>query len=80
MDRTYLHAGRILTLLALYREIDISSLRDQRRVVVMFGFFKILKISSLEPCDPDPMQLAIVARVVIFLYTGVHTSSAPNAP
>ena len=67
MDRTYLHAGRVLTLLALNGQIDESFFRNQVRVIVMFGVFKIDQVSSLESENPDPVELRIMAGVDYFL-------------
>jgi hypothetical protein len=78
VDRTYLHAGRLLTLLALNREIDESLLGNQFRVIVMFRVFEIDQVSSLEPENPDPLELRIMARMVVFLHTGIDASSAAN--
>jgi hypothetical protein len=78
MDRTYLHTGRILTLLTLNREIDESFFWDQIRVIIMFRVFEIDQVSSLEPENPDPVELRIMARMVVFLHTGIDASSAAN--
>jgi len=80
MDRAYLHARRVLTVLALYRQIDKPFLWDLRRIVVMFGVFKIDKISSLKPENPDPLELRFVAGIIVFFYTGIDASSAADAP
>jgi hypothetical protein len=79
VNRTYLHTGRLLTLLTLNGEIDESFLRNQVRVVVMFRVLKIDQVSSFEPEHPDPLKLRIVARLIILFHTGIDTSSTPNA-
>jgi len=79
VDRTYLHTGRLLTLLALNGKIDESFLRNQVRVIVMFRVFKVDQVSSLESENPDPLKLRIMAGLVILFHTGVDASSAPNA-
>jgi len=79
MDRTYLHTGRILTLLTLNGEIDESFFWNQIRVIIMFRVFEIDKVSSLEPENPDPLELRIMARMIIFFHTGIDTSPAANA-
>lgn len=79
MNRAYFYARRIFTVLALYRHIDEIFFRNQRRVVVMLGVFKIDKISPFEPENPDPMELRLVARIIVFFYTCIDASSAANA-
>jgi len=79
MDRTDLHTGRILTLLALNGKIDIPFLRNRIRIVVMFRVFEINQISSLQLEDPDPMKLTFVAGLVILLDTGIDASPATDA-
>jgi hypothetical protein len=61
MDGTNLHTGWVLTLLALDRQIDEPLLGDLRGIVIMLGVFEIDEIPSLEPEDPDPVQLRIMA-------------------
>jgi hypothetical protein len=78
MDRTYLHTGRILTLLALNGEIDESFFWNQIRVIIMFRVFEIDQVSSLEPENPDPLELRIMVRMIVFFHTGINTSSAAN--
>ncbi len=80
MDRTYLHTGRVLTVLALDRQIDEPFLRNLGRIIVMFGVLEIDQASPLEPEDPDPVELMLRSGVVIFFYTGVDAPSAPDAP
>ncbi len=46
----------------------------------MFGVFKIDQVAPFEPEDPDPLELRFEARVIVFLYTGIDTSSAADAP
>jgi hypothetical protein len=79
MDGTDLHTGRVLTLLALDRKIDIPFLGHRVRIVVMFGVFKIDQISSLQLEDPDPMELTFVAGLIILLDTGIDASPATDA-
>jgi hypothetical protein len=79
VDRTYLHAGRLLALLTLNGEIDESFFRNQVRMIVMFRVFKIDQVSSSESENPDPLKLRITARVVILFHTGIDASSAPDA-
>jgi hypothetical protein len=78
VDRTYLHTGRLLTLLALNGKIDESFLRNQVRVIVMFRVFKVDQVSSLESENPDPLKLRIMAGLVILFHAGIDASSAPN--
>jgi hypothetical protein len=79
MDRANLDTRRVFALLALHGHIEKPLLRDQRRVVVMLGVFKIDKVSSLEPDDPDPMELRLITGIIVFFYTGIDALSAPNA-
>jgi hypothetical protein len=79
VDRTDFHAGGILTLLALNRKIDISFLRYDVRIVVMFRVFKIDQISPFQPEDSDPMELRVIAGVVVFFHAGVDAPSAAYA-
>jgi hypothetical protein len=79
MNRTYFHAGRLLTLLTLNGEIDESFFRNYVRVIVMFRVFKVDQVSSFESENPDPLKLRIMAGLVILFHTGVNTSSTPNA-
>jgi hypothetical protein len=78
MDRTYLHAGRILTLLTLNGKIDESLFWNQVRVIIVFGIFEIDQISSFEPENPDPVELRIMARKIVFFCTGINASAAAN--
>jgi hypothetical protein len=41
MDRTYLHAGRLLALLTLNGEIDKTLFRYNIRIIIVFGVFEI---------------------------------------
>jgi hypothetical protein len=79
MDRTDLHTGRILTLLALDGKIDIPFLRNRVRIVVMFRVFEIDQISSLQLEDPDPMELTFVAGLIILLDACIDASPATDA-
>jgi hypothetical protein len=78
MDRAYLHTGRILTLLTLNREIDESLFWNQVRVIIMFRVFEIDQVSSLEPENPDPLELGVMAGRIVFFHTGIDASTAPN--
>jgi len=78
MDRTDLHTRRILTLLTLNRKIDESLFWNQVRVIIMFRIFKIDQVSSLEPENPDPVELGMMAGRIVFFYTGINASSAAN--
>jgi hypothetical protein len=78
MNRTYLHTGRVLALLALDREIDEPLLRNGIRVIIMFRVFEIDQVSSLESEDPDPVELRIIARMIVFLHTSINASSTAN--
>jgi hypothetical protein len=49
MDRTYLHTRRVLTMLALDRQIDEAFLRDEVRVIVMLRIFEVDQASLFEP-------------------------------
>jgi len=79
MDRANLHAGRILALLTLDRQIDKPFFRNGFRGVVMFRVFQIDQVSSLQSEDSDPVELAGITGLIIFLDTGVDASSTPNA-
>jgi hypothetical protein len=48
MDRTYFHTRRVLTMLALNRQIDEAFLWDQVRVIVMLRIFEIDQASLFE--------------------------------
>jgi hypothetical protein len=78
MDRTHLHTGRILTLLALDGKIDEPFFGDQVRIIIMFGVFEIDQISFLQLEDSDPLKLTFVAGLIIFLDTSIDTSPAPD--
>jgi hypothetical protein len=80
VDRTNFDAGRLLTLLTLNGKIDESLFGNDFRVVVMVRIFKIDQVSSLEPENPDPLKLRIMARVIIFLDTSINASPAANTP
>ena len=79
MDRTNLHTGRVLTLLALNREIDETLSPGQVRIIIMFRVFEIDQVSSLEPENPDPVKLRIMARMIVFFHTGIDASPAADA-
>jgi hypothetical protein len=78
MDRAYLHAGRVLTLLTLNGKIDESLFWNQVRVIIMFRIFKIDQVSSLEPENPDPLELGVMAGRIVFFHTGINASTAAN--
>jgi hypothetical protein len=80
MDRAYLHTRGVLAVLALNRQIDEAFLWDCLRIIVMLGVFKIDKISSLEPENPDPLKLRFIAGIIVFFNTGIDTSSTADAP
>jgi hypothetical protein len=80
VNRTNLDAGRFLTLLTLNGKVDESFFGNDFRVVVMVRIFKIEQVSSLEPENPDPLKLRIMARVIIFFHTSINASPASNAP
>jgi hypothetical protein len=61
VNRTYLHTGGLLALLALDGEIDESFFRNEVRVIVMFRVFEVDQVSSLESEHPDPLKLGIMA-------------------
>jgi hypothetical protein len=79
VDRTNLHARRLLTLLTLNGEIDKTLFRNDIRVVMVFRVFKIDQVSSFEPEHPNPLKLGIMSRMIIFLHTSINASSAPYA-
>jgi hypothetical protein len=79
MDRAYLYTGRILTLLTLNRKIDESFFWNQIRGIIMFRVFEIDQVSSLEPENPDPLKLRVMARMIVFFHAGIDTSPAANA-
>jgi hypothetical protein len=66
--------------LALNRKIDIPFLRHDVRIVVMFRVFEIDQISPFQPENSDPMELRVMAGVVIFFYAGIDTPSAADTP
>jgi len=80
MDRAYFNTGRILTLLALDRQVDEPFFWDQVRIIIMFGVFEVDQISSLEPENPDPLKLGFISRLIVFFHTRIDTSPASNAP
>jgi hypothetical protein len=80
MDRAYFNTRRVLTLLALDGQIDEPFLRDQVRIIIMFGVFEVDQISSLEPENPDPLKLRFISGLIVFFHTGINTSPASNAP
>jgi hypothetical protein len=80
VDGTNLHTRRVLTLLALNRQIDEPLLGDLRRIVIMLGVFKIDKIPSLESENPDPLELRFIAGIIVFFYARIDASSATDAP
>jgi hypothetical protein len=45
----------------------------------MLRVFKIDKISSLEPENPDPLKLRFIAGIIVFFNTGIDTSPAADA-
>jgi hypothetical protein len=66
-------------LLALNGKIDESLFRDQVGIIVMFRVLEIDEIPSLESENPNPLELRIAARLIIFFHAGVNTSPAANA-
>jgi hypothetical protein len=44
----------------------------------MLRVFKIDKISSLEPENPDPLKLRLIAGIIVFFYTGIDASPATD--
>jgi hypothetical protein len=78
VDRANFYTGRLLTLLTLDGKIDESLLGNDFGVIVMVRVFKIDQISSLEPENPDPLKLRIMARVIILFHTGINASPAAN--
>jgi hypothetical protein len=79
MDRTNLHARRLLTLLTLNGEIDKTLFRYDIRIVIVFRVFEIDQVSSLKPEHPDPLKLRVMSRMIILFHTGIDASSATNA-
>jgi len=79
VDRANLHTGRILALLALDGEIEKPLFWNRVRVIVMVGVFEIDEVSPFESENSDPLKLRIMARLIVFFYTGIDASSAPNA-
>jgi len=78
VHRTDLHARRVFTVLALHGHVEKPFLRDLGRIVVMLGVFKIDQVSSLEPEDPDPVELGFVSGVIVFFYTGINAPPAAD--
>jgi hypothetical protein len=66
-------------LLTLNGKIDESLLGNDFRVIVMVGVFEIDQVSSLEPENPDPLKLRVMARIIVFFHAGIDASSAANA-
>ncbi len=79
VDRADFHARGVLTLLALNRKVGEPFLRYEVRVVVMVRVLEIDQISPPQAEDSDPVELRIIAGVVVFLYTGIDAPSAANA-
>ena len=61
VDRAHLHTGRVLTLLTLNGKIDKAFFRNEIRVIIMFGVFKIDQVPSLEPENPNPLKLRVMS-------------------
>jgi hypothetical protein len=80
MDRAYLYARRVLAVLALNRKVDKPLFRYEGSFVVMFGVFEIDQATPLESENPDPVELMLRARVIIFFDTGIDASSTTDAP
>jgi len=78
VDGADFHAGWILTLLALNRKVDIPFLRYQVRIVVMFRVFEIDQVSPFQLENSDPLELRVMAGVVVFLHAGIDTPSAAD--
>jgi len=79
VDRADLDAGGVLTLLALHRKIKEPRLRNKVRIVEMFGVFKVNQVSPLEPENTNPLELGVMARVVVFFHTRVNAPPAADA-
>jgi hypothetical protein len=79
MDRTNFYTGRVLTLLALDGQVGEARFRNQIGIIVMFRIFKIDQVSSFEPEDPDPLELAFISGVIVFLHAGIDASPAADA-
>jgi hypothetical protein len=64
--------------LALNRKIDIPFLRYDVRIVVMFRVFEIDQVSPFQLQNSDPLELRVMAGVVVFLHAGIDTPSAAD--
>jgi len=78
MDRTDLHTRWILAVLTLDGHVHESRLRNLFGIVIMLGILQIDQGALLEPDDPNPMQLRILTRIVIFIGTGIDAPSASD--
>ncbi len=45
----------------------------------MLGIFKVDQIPPPESEDPDPVELRVMTRVIVFFYAGVDAPPAPDA-
>lgn len=46
----------------------------------MLGVFEVDQVPSLEPENPDPLELRFVAGMIVFFDTGIDASSAADTP
>ncbi len=67
-------------MLALDGQVEIFFLRNEGRVIVMLGVFKVDQGSLLESDDPDPVELGMPPGVVIFFCTGIDALPAADTP
>jgi hypothetical protein len=80
VDRADFYAGRLLTLLTLNGKIDESLLGNDFGVIVMVRVFEIDQVPSLEPENPDPLELRVMAGIIIFFHASIDASAAANTP
>jgi len=79
VHRTDLDARRVLTVLTLDGHVDKTRLRNQGRIIVMFLVLEVDKVAPLQADHPDPVELRVVARVVVLLDARINASPAADA-
>src|SRR6266545_60221 len=79
LRRARLHAGRVAALLALHREVELPGPRHRVRVVVQLGVGEIDAVLLLHLEHADPVDLRLLARLVVLLHAGVDAAAAADA-
>jgi hypothetical protein len=78
MDRTDLHTRWILAVLTLDGHVHEPRLRNLFGIVIMLGILQIDQAALFEPDDPNPVELRILTRIVIFIGTGIDAPSTSD--